>query len=207
MRKNIIKNNPQYLFLLWTDKKATKLMKNKYSKYYKTFTELKRNIKCVDFFKYILMLEYGGIYIDMDMVFVKPFDHSIFEGARVFLSKDEYYPISLHNCFLASEPKEKFWKLLLNKIKYYTPGLDSIINENLDVLYHTGPIMVMSAYKSYKNPKSIKIFEKTLFIDKSSESYVYHTYDSSWWNINSILKSVTVGIILCIIIFYILSKK
>jgi mannosyltransferase OCH1-like enzyme len=156
------------------------------------------------------MYEFGGIYLDMDMVYVKPFDFSFFNTKQcklIFLSKDIFYPLSLHNCFLASAPKQKFWIHLLDEIKYYQPSLVPTISINLNVLYHTGPFMVKNVYDDYMFKNQIKIIGKEYFINKSSESFTYHTYDGTWWNIKSIIRIILVTIIFCISLVYILSKK
>ena len=75
--------NPHYEYIVHTETDAIKVLQ-KYPKYYEVFKKLdaKRNLKYAlrsDFLRYLLMYEYGGIYVDMDYECYKPIDPLIEE--------------------------------------------------------------------------------------------------------------------------------
>ena len=65
-----------------------------------------------------LLYEYGGIYLDLDMLIIKNFEH-IFESNKDFyISKEgDSEDSGLINSFLACKPKNEFIKIWLNNFK------------------------------------------------------------------------------------------
>jgi FkbM family methyltransferase len=64
-----------------------------------------------------LLYEYGGVYLDLDMLIVRPF-HDVFKSGHSFYISEERAGIrSLINAFLAAKPKNEFIKLWLDSFK------------------------------------------------------------------------------------------
>jgi FkbM family methyltransferase len=69
-----------------------------------------------------LLYEHGGIYLDIDMLIVRPF-HEVFASGHSFYISEERQGASgrgsgpLINAFLAAKPKNEFIKLWLNEFK------------------------------------------------------------------------------------------
>jgi FkbM family methyltransferase len=64
-----------------------------------------------------VLYNYGGVYLDLDMLIVKPF-HDVFKsGHSFYISKEKQGQDCLINAFLASKPKNEFIKLWLNEFK------------------------------------------------------------------------------------------
>jgi FkbM family methyltransferase len=64
-----------------------------------------------------LLYEYGGVYLDLDMLIVRPFDEVFASGHSFYISEERAGIRSLINAFLAAKPKNEFIKLWLDSFK------------------------------------------------------------------------------------------
>ena len=73
-QKSLLRNNPDYEYILWTDSDIHNFMKTKFPHFYvNVFLNYKQNQQ-VDIFRYFLLYVYGGIYIDLDIGCNSSFD-------------------------------------------------------------------------------------------------------------------------------------
>jgi mannosyltransferase OCH1-like enzyme/GR25 family glycosyltransferase involved in LPS biosynthesis len=125
-----------------------------------------------DMTSYEIIYKEGGIYSDIDAVFMKPFDE-LFEKSFVSYDIDSWYNLC-HGIF--GFPKEsKFIKYILDCIR-----------ENGDlhpeVKYppsRTGPTFFTSCFVQYDD-ENIKMIDQNLTINKSLNGYCYQTNDAAW---------------------------
>ena len=68
-------HNPDWDYKVWDLETAVKIIKDEYPGYLNTFNEFKYNISKCDFFRYILMNKYGGMYIDLDFLCIRPINY------------------------------------------------------------------------------------------------------------------------------------
>tara|TARA_Y100000816_G_C26014396_1_gene530425 strand:- start:452 stop:1114 length:663 start_codon:yes stop_codon:yes gene_type:complete len=187
--------HPDFEFKLWRDKDAEKLMKTEFQDYYENFHKLPRTIMKIDMFRYFLMYKFGGIYTDLDYYFIKKFDLLEWKLVIPCNREDEAgSPIRLGNCIFASEPKNIFWKHLIDT-------LNTIDRSNLDYKNDsfidkcdqgTGPQFVYSMWLKY--PKGIYVPKRKLFHPetkndpdyieslKNTETYGMHVCTGLWRN-------------------------
>jgi len=130
--------------------------------YYVAFSKLPKKIMKIDFFRYFLMYNEGGIYCDLDYLFFKKYD--ILDKNCVLMNEwnNKNY---ITNCIFASEPKHEFWKQLIDNIFIYekTPKL---LNNN--ILQVSGPFFISKIYnESYINNSSIFVCESNIFTPNS----------------------------------------
>jgi len=79
--------------------------------------ELKHFQYKADVVRLELLYEHGGVYLDLDMLIVRPF-HDVFKSGHSFYISEERAGIrSLINAFLAAKPKNEFIKLWLDSFK------------------------------------------------------------------------------------------
>ena len=79
--------------------------------------ELKHFQYKADVVRLELLYEHGGVYLDLDMLIVRPF-HDVFKSGHSFYISEERAGIhSLINAFLAAKPKNEFIKLWLESFK------------------------------------------------------------------------------------------
>ena len=84
--------------------------------------ELKHFQYKADVVRLELLYEYGGIYLDIDMIIIRPFHEVFSSGHSFYISEERQASIgsetgALINAFLAAKPKNEFIKLWLNEFK------------------------------------------------------------------------------------------
>lgn len=150
------------VYTLWTLESATELIRDEYP-LFEPILELRRSrypIVLCDFFRYLLMYHFGGIYLDLDFVPVRPLG-AIFEDAdadrvrrtpasgepSVILCEewhDSYHMTeTLHNGVLHSRtPRHPFWWELLWRVYRATMVERRAIETPEDVYVVSGPKML-----------------------------------------------------------------
>ncbi|KAJ4288247.1 hypothetical protein N0V88_007437 [Collariella sp. IMI 366227] len=66
MRQTCIDLNPDFKFMLWSDKASRDFIEREYPWFLRTYQGYRYPVQRVDALKYFLMLHYGGIYMDLD---------------------------------------------------------------------------------------------------------------------------------------------
>lgn len=145
--------HPTFEYRFYTDEDIDRVMKTEFADYYETFMELPRMIMKIDMFRYCLLYKYGGIYLDMDYLMLKPFD--LLEYDVVLPCNRESstgVPECLGNCILASVPGHPFWKSLMDTL--FTIDRRNIsykVDAKIDsFVLGTGPMFVYAMWKKYR---------------------------------------------------------
>ena len=202
------KKNVDYEYVLWSEKEIKQLITVKFQKYLIFFNSLPTMIQKIDFAKYCIMYEHGGVYADMDSECINGVD-SLFQSSKetlyvASLSTDffenlvhGYHDQLYNNGWFASSKKNVFWKLLMSQIKkedmqrkWYDTNISYIFRT-------TGPKIFSHVVNTLRNSIRIKILENGLFepikwidytcdkdIDYESlkECYCIHHYGSKMIN-------------------------
>lgn len=128
INKKIVSENG-FEYVLWNISSATEFIEEHYP-FYLSFIKKKWKyeiIKC-DFFRYLILYHFGGLYMDLDFILMKPLDHLTqkYQKYDVVLFEEWYNSIniqnktstegSLHNGFILSKPKNKFWLTMINHL-------------------------------------------------------------------------------------------
>lgn len=168
--EHLKKLNSKFHYHLWNEEKAWNLIIKKYPEYFNFYKKL-NILEKTDFFRYILMYEYGGFYFDLDMEFHNSLD-SFFDNTHIFyrnvrgvdllpdkstaelfnpfkydiiFSAENYIKNGesyVNNFCLISKPKQEFWKYLLDITTLK-------VNEE-DVLFKTGCMVLTEAINTFK---------------------------------------------------------
>lgn len=165
--------NPEWEFKLWTDEDNLKLIQDHYPELLELYLGYDVTIKRIDMVRYTYLHHYGGVYLDMDMVCLKPFDtetdfntSSSFWVARNKPStpSEPYPPTGVaggwSNQFMASPIGHP---LLLSIFQ----ALPAHAKEH--VLYATGPGFLTNQLQQY---------DRTLWRDFAMEKVYGQTYDA-----------------------------
>lgn len=141
-------------------------IKNNFPSFNERFVSLPKKIIKVDVFRYFLMYKEGGVYADIDYLFLKPFDMLNKECILMeeYTYAKEFEGINISNCIFASKPNLKFWMDLIEtcfkKIEDFQPNEDYTPS---DVLNLTGPLFINNFYGSYSDKNEIAVMEKNYF--------------------------------------------
>lgn len=170
--------NPDYKYMFFDDKDIEKFLKENYPQYLTTYQRLPLMVQKVDFFRYVAVYHFGGIYLDTDVKVLKPFDDELLNHNTVFpvdeyLSKPvrtwkRYKPFCKRNCYFllgqyafAANPKNPFIKTLVENIHI---RIEQIIKEHDE--------MIKIKTKSSKNPEMELYVYKTTGPDYVTQCFI-----------------------------------
>lgn len=151
--KNTLKKckeiNNNFDIKVWQEQEIDDIIK-KYDFYeiYKNFTY---PIQRVDFAKYLILYEKGGIYTDLDLEPLKNCTPLL--NNQIIFSKSPFEPIS-NNCIGAEKNNPLFLNLMYYSIKQYKEKILNKIYQTWKarfVIQTTGPSMMSRFLKQYKN--------------------------------------------------------
>ena len=137
-------NHPTWRYILWTDATNRELVAEHFPWFLSVYDGFPANIHRADAARYFYMLQYGGVYVDMDMESIRPYD-TLLDGLDVALAwMGENYTAKnrVPNAFLASVPNHGFWMYMLRCI------LETNTTSG-DVLEVTGPWTMLRATAEY----------------------------------------------------------
>jgi mannosyltransferase OCH1-like enzyme len=191
--------NPNWKYILWDEKQIENILQTYYMEYYDLYKNFHYMHQKIDFFKYIILYHMGGIYVDMDVIAIKPFDGLIrkFPRAQLIVST---MPINkligfvltgtscmINNGTILSVPHHEFLLKLLQEIKKYT-AYDWSMTKFTKITNTTGPKMF--SYMVNKNKHSDitiidhKYLEPCYGLDNSCtvtpNAYVNHVHEQTW---------------------------
>lgn len=162
--------------VLYTDEDNLEFVKKHFPDFLPYYNGFKYNIQRADAIRYMWLYINGGLYIDLDYVFLENVD-SLFRDTRSNVSQDisprssqetprnMTYLVSsgsisgtFTNSIMASTPRNPFWLLCLEKMKDGAPFY--AFDKHLEVLYTTGPGMVTKVARKYlKDGGKIEIMD------------------------------------------------
>jgi len=203
--ESVIKFNPNYQYIFFTDNQIDLFLKSIYPEYWKTYQKLPIKIQRIDFFRYIAIYHYGGFYLDLDIECYENLD-SLLQYSCVFpleqyidnCSPEEIrlrYFCDNNNLFLlgqyafGAESKNGFIKYLIDNIhlnidKYleeYNKKIDD--NDtymNVYVYQTTGPDFCTRLYMGYPDRSQIKILVASDKKCNQFGNYAEHKTYGTW---------------------------
>jgi mannosyltransferase OCH1-like enzyme len=152
--------NPDANHLFFIDQNIEQFVIMYYPTYYETFKNFKYPIQRIDFFRYLVVYQYGGLYLDLDMDIVSNFD-DLDRTKAIFPveTKDlESGNILVGNYAFYAPPFHPFVRHIINCIVNPTVTESEIMaaqkghgdpKEHVYVYFTTGPELVTNAYHSY----------------------------------------------------------
>ncbi|CAF2703890.1 unnamed protein product [Rotaria sp. Silwood2] len=133
-----------WYYHLWTDDENDLFVRTKFPWFYGTYKKLSPAILQVDSVRYLYMLHYGGLYIDLDYESIRRVD-KLFINKSVVLSLINYSFHSMNsvpNSWFASRPNHPLWTYILHRIMLlWSRATDKERNEfwNGKAEFFTGP--------------------------------------------------------------------
>lgn len=200
--------NREYEYLLWDREEIEQLISNVYPQYLRFYMDLPTMIQKIDFAKYFIMYEYGGVYVDMDCECLKPINSLFLKSKKklfvVSLDVDifekiaaNYYDTLFNNGWFASSKKNAVWKKVIAHItkqqlerQWYETNIGYIFRT-------TGPKAFSQIVNNFTEKKVLDnelidpikwtdyISPERIDYSMYSESYSIHHYGSKSINGNS----------------------
>lgn len=170
------KQNPEWEYILWDKESSLFFLEDNFSVWIPFYEQLTYNVQRFDLLRYLILIKYGGIYVDADYDCLKPISNILENHDIAFGLEPEKYAkfhqskYFLGNCFMASIPQHPFLIEFTEQVKVNTP----IININKNDKYRyvmstTGPIALNQFYHQYQNKNSIGLIESEVICPLDSK--------------------------------------
>ena len=185
-----------YEHIFFSDKKADDFMKENFNDIYEVYHNLPLPIMKADLWRYCVIYRYGGIYADIDTMFIGDDLDSLFQKESDLILTTEYPQDKTLCQWVFAAPKE-------------SPLLKSVIDESVkrikecgDFKYEhmvhtlTGPWVFTDAIESYLKEKGLTTFEpkyrkkytnsyknEVMYVHESHNIYnnhIEHVYSGQW---------------------------
>jgi len=140
--------NSDYEYHLWTDQDLYQFIHRFFPQYAAAYDNFAQNIERVDFARYAIMYQIGGVYADLDIQCVKPFDSLLVRNQPIFGDepvehRERLYNNRKHvicNALLISPPRNSLWLKIMDFIvRTYHPTHGPV--------YNTGPMALTRMYE------------------------------------------------------------
>lgn len=192
--KTWIDKNENYEYIFWDENSINNFLQQNYPQYLNNYKNFNYMHQKIDFFKYILMNHYGGIYADIDTICLQNFDNLLkYDGVVVcetmankfesFITFGQQH--SVNNGVILSEKHHPFWLWYINNIfKQKGPWLTKFSEINNT----TGPSFFSKCIYSYKG-EGITIlnhhafepcYSGDIYCKVDNKSYADHQHAQTW---------------------------
>lgn len=199
-------HHPDWEYRLWTDEMNRKFIAENAPHFLHIYDNYTYAIQRVDAVRYFILLQYGGVFIDLDFECLKNIS-PIVDRADVVAGLEPQSHAVLHhkdyiisNAFLAAKPGSSFIgeicsRLIANDFEKYRKEIG--FNYILDC---AGPFMLSRIYKDYNGNDTVEILSSEVLypLEKDAQSgrikaltdyntdilanaYAIHHYWGSWW--------------------------
>jgi mannosyltransferase OCH1-like enzyme/GR25 family glycosyltransferase involved in LPS biosynthesis len=175
MQQSVIDNHPDYEYKLWKDSDILKFIEEFYPEMFHYYNSgIEHIIQQIDFIRLLLIYHYGGIYIDLDSICLKPVNDILNYPCSFINTKkheafvDKYYPLIINNAFIAAEKQNNFIKqILLHIIDYHDPvDYKEYCTFNpayTKILKSAGPLCITDVYLKYQFQSMINLLPNTYY--------------------------------------------
>ncbi|KAL4219254.1 hypothetical protein ACF0H5_021836 [Mactra antiquata] len=126
--KSFVDLNPKWQYYFWTERSAKRLLMDKYPHLLPVWNKLKDPISRADVLRYVVLYQYGGVYVDLDFECLRPLDRVTYKYSCIIPTEPFEHAILrsnqslvVNNGIMMSRPKHPFFKQLLNNLIYYKP--------------------------------------------------------------------------------------
>ena len=184
-------HNPDVQNLFFTDQNINQFVLMFFPTYYEVFTSFKYKIQQIDFFRYLAIYHYGGLYLDLDMDITASFDDldrtkAIFpvetrdaESGNILVGNYAFYAPANHpflrhiiDCIVNNPVDDK--EIAAAQVGHGDP------KEHVYVYFTTGPELVTRAYRSYTGDDVALLEPSGGFVKDCFGDYGRHCSFGTW---------------------------
>lgn len=200
-----------FSYTLWNSSMVDKLINESYPQLRDLYYGYSHWVRRADMARYLVLYEYGGIYIDLD---IKSTGKDLENLYKTFTNTTDVVlyltsPPVVSNDFMITKSQHPF-------MKHVICGLESAnrwyVLPYLTTMFSTGPMFLHAQFKSYSEKQEIHLLPEAVM-----KKFVRHMTGSSWhqwdgvviWWLFSHLKQVISGclIVLCVVVVMLLIRK
>ena len=185
--------NPEYQHMKWDEKSLRKECMKIGDACVEKFDSFELFISKVDFGRYVVLYNYGGISVDTDMVSLRPLRDTPHLGTSNFLISYHTSPFNLlgitNNAVIICSARHLLLKDALDSIIGDPHRPSDFITKELYVHFTTGPLFFNRFVKKYRDSVVIlpyKYFEpcdsNNPYCEIPDDSIMDHQHEMSWMN-------------------------
>lgn len=191
--KGIKKLNPNSKYIYFTDIEINNFVKNKFPQYYNTFKNFKYTIQKIDFFRYLAVYYFGGVYLDLDIELSMPLSelnnnkNAVFpleftQNSDKLLQRQGFKGLIGNYAFYAPKGHPFLKKIIENIVNNRIKNIEyqNGINYQKYVFYTTGPVMVTQSYIDFYKKDQVSIIKPSPFVKASFGKFGKHHLMGSW---------------------------
>lgn len=213
--ESLKKHNPEFTHMTWDEKSLREECAKISDKVRDKFDSLKYIVQKADLGRYVILYNYGGVYVDTDMFSLKPISTTPNFENKDFIISYAPYPSNklgfINNGIIMSKKNNTILMELIMKI------VETNINEKyclfklLYIFLSTGPLILLSVI--YNHSADVYILDnkyyEPCYIDNPfckfcEESIMDHRHESSWHSNISKLSYKYFSLVFYIILYFIL---
>ena len=201
--RSVFHHNKDFKYLFFTDDDIDIFIKTKMPQYKEKFYSFKTTIQRIDFFRYLAIYYYGGIYLDIDIIIERELDE-LYKNPDICKFPLEYIHII--------EPiiTDQNYEHLIGNYAFYAPAghpfikkiIDNIMNtrfnnndiskamkskyyssKDIEIYCTTGHLMVTQSYIDMENKKSVYLLSSRPFRNERFGMYGKHLCSGLWRNL------------------------
>tara|TARA_R110002012_G_scaffold263932_1_gene447173 strand:- start:1460 stop:2119 length:660 start_codon:yes stop_codon:yes gene_type:complete len=152
---------------LYLDDDIDTMVKQIVPHYYSLYSQFNYFIEKIDFFRYVVLWEFGGIYADMDVECLQDIN-KLLDGRVVFPVESSFNRNLVGQFMMITPPRHRLWVHLMHYI---------IVNYSKEkyVPYNTGPDAVSSFFKEYNHRDDVNFL-----CGLQNGPYVLHRCTGVW---------------------------
>ncbi len=143
--------HPDWKYMFWTEVELSKVVKKIVPQYHQFWGSMKM-IEQIDFARYAMLYQEGGVYTDLDIIPVRQFDKLV-ELNRPIMGWEPQDHIG--NAIMISPPGCDMWLQIMDEI---VSGYTALTNP----VSNTGPVMLTNWYHREK-PDSLALVKSHIF--------------------------------------------
>lgn len=209
-RKTVLSHHPEseeWQHEFWDEERIEGLLKNHYSWFLPIYFSYSHRIQKIDVAKVFILHYYGGIYCDMDIAALKPWDDLIVDASQkkqtMIMSKTKVTPFApillffcrqfglehfaqynINNAWMACVPKHPLLCFVIRELPLSRAFDSHFFGTIVSVPKTTGSELWNKAYDSYPNKNEIKVLDSDILEPKGSRptknSLAVHYGKMSW---------------------------
>ncbi|MFN0263904.1 glycosyltransferase family 32 protein [Tepidamorphus sp. 3E244] len=179
-------------YRLWTDAAMDTYVRENHPDFFPVYSGFTMPIMRADSFRYLMMLDFGGLYCDLDYIFLRPYDYA---GCQVMLASERNIDYgdwrdAVCNFVFASEPGHPLWRDCIDSLRENPPSPKTYA----EVTSSTGPGFLNRIYQAgadrYQgvrverriafNPRRTRRRTEATELLNNGMTYGYHLGSGSW---------------------------
>jgi len=152
---------PSWSYRLWRNQDVDDLL-TQYPELAELYEKLPTPVLKADMIRIVILWVHGGIYADLDMECVQPFD-DLLEGQSMVVGREDPRSSSIGNAIVAATPNHPFMEYILDK--WRKTLLDCVFRDGLGVVACTGPSMYTTEIRRWNATPGLEPWQHITIMD------------------------------------------